>query len=205
MILTVQELRNYSPTLSILGNLELEGLILRSQSLCESSLGANRELEVKNYILERTLSVNKIPLVYAPVNVINSVEVKYYNFLVSFGDISVNQNWEILPEESYSLVGDYLELNVCPTHTLRRNLRRRDNINQEIRINYSAGLNFSSTSQEVLKIKSLISSVAEVMYREQKNIKEELSQGAKIIYQDFKSLNPYSNLLPLFYKYRPRC
>ena len=205
MILTVQELRNFSPSLSVLGNLELEGLILRSQSLCESSLGANRELEVKNYILERTLSVNKIPLVYAPVNVINSVEVKYYNFLVSFGDISVNQNWEILPEESYSLVGDYLELNVYPTHTPRRNLRRCDNITQEIRINYSAGLNFSSTSQEVLKIKSLISSVAEVMYREQKNIKEELSQGAKIIYQDFKSLNPYSNLLPLFYKYRPRC
>ena len=205
MILTVQELRNLSPSLSVLGNLELEGLILRSQSLCESSLGANRELEVKNYILERTLSVNKIPLVYAPVNVINSVEVKYYNFLVSFGDISVNQNWEVLSEENYSLVGDYLELNVYPTHTLRRNLRRHDNITQEIRINYSAGLNFSSTSQEVLKIKSLISSVAEVMYREQKNIKEELSQGAKIIYQDFKSLNPYSNLLPLFYKYRPRC
>ena len=205
MILTVQELRNLSPSLSVLGNLELEGLILRSQSLCESSLGANRELEVKNYILERTLSVNKIPLVYAPVNVINSVEVKYYNFLVSFGDISVNQNWEVLSEENYSLVGDYLELNVYPTHTLRRNLRRHDNITQEIRINYSAGLNFSSTSQEVLKIKSLISSVAEVMYREQKNIKEESSQGAKIIYQDFKSLNPYSNLLPLFYKYRPRC
>ena len=205
MILTVQELRNFSPSLSVLGNLELEGLILRSQSLCESSLGANRELEVKNYILERTLSVNKIPLVYAPVNVINSVEVKYYNFLVSFGDISVNQNWEVLSEENYSLVGDYLEFNVYPTHTLRRNLRRRDNITQEIRINYSAGLNFSSTSQEVLKIKSLISSVAEVMYREQKNIKEESSQGAKIIYQDFKSLNPYSNLLPLFYKYRPRC
>ena len=204
MILTVQELRNFSPSLSVLGNLELEGLILRSQSLCESSLGANRELEVKNYILERTLSVNKIPLVYAPVNVINSVEVKYYNFLVSFGDISVNQNWEVLPEENYSLVGDYLELNIN-THILRRNLRRRDNITQEIRINYSAGLNFSSTSQEVLKIKSLISSVAEVMFREQKNIKEESSQGAKIIYQDFKSLNPYSNLLPLFYKYRPRC
>ena len=174
MILTVQELRNFSPSLSVLGNLELEGLILRSQSLCESSLGANRELEVKNYILERTLSVNKIPLVYAPVNIINSVEVKYCNFLVSFGDISVNQNWEVLPEESYSLVGDYLELNIN-THTLRRNLRRRDSITQEIRINYSAGLNFSSTSQEVLKIKSLISSVAEVMYREQKNIKEESS------------------------------
>ena len=204
MILTVQELRNYSPALSILGNLELEGLILRSQSLCESSLGANRELEVKDYILEKTLSVNKIPLVYAPVNIINSAEVRYCNFLVSFGDIPVNQNWEVLPEESYSLVGDYLELNIN-THILRRNLRRRDNITQEIRINYSAGLNFSSTSQEILKIKSCIAAIAEVLYREQKIIKEESSQGAKIVYQDFNDLKPFANLLPLFYKYRPRC
>jgi len=208
MILTVQELRNYSPALSILGNLELEGLILRSQSLCESSLGANRELEVKDYILEKTLSVNKIPLVYAPVNIINSVEVKYCNFLVSFGDIPVNQNWEVLPEENYSLIGDYLELNFNNINT--QNIRsargrRGSNIEQQIRITYSAGLDFSATSQDILKIKSLIAAIAEVLYREQKIIKEESSQGAKIVYQDFNDLKPFANLLPLFYKYRPRC
>ena len=60
MILTVQELRNLSPSLSVLGNLELEGLILRSQSLCESSLGANRELVIKDYVLDKVLSLNKI-------------------------------------------------------------------------------------------------------------------------------------------------
>jgi hypothetical protein len=111
MILTVQELRNLSPSLSVLGNLELEGLILRSQSLCESSLGANRELVIKDYVLDKVLSLNKIALVYAPVTAINLVEVRYNNLFVSFGDIPVSQNWEVLPSENYSLIRDYLELN----------------------------------------------------------------------------------------------
>lgn len=207
MILTVQELRNYSPTLSILGNLELEGLILRSQSLCESSLGANRELVIKDYVLDKVLSLNKIALVYAPVTAINLVEVRYNNLFVSFGDIPVSQNWEVLPSENYSLINDCLELNFNNINT--QNIRsargrRRCSITQEIRITYSAGLDFSLASQEILKIKSCIAAIAEVLYSEQKIIKEESSQGAKIVYQDFKDLKPFANLLPLFYKYRPR-
>jgi hypothetical protein len=210
MILTVQELRNFSPTLSVLGNLELTGLILRSQSLCESSLGANRELVIKDYVLERVLGLNKIALVYAPVTAINLVEVRYNNLFVSFGDIPVSQNWEVLPSENYFLIGDCLELNnfnyinANITRGIRRS--RSNNVTQEIRITYSAGLNFSATSQsqEILKIKSVIAAIAEVLYREQKIIKEESSQGAKIVYQDFNDLKPFANLLPLFYKYRPR-
>ena len=207
MILTVQELRNYSPTLSILGNLELEGLILRSQSLCESSLGANRELVIKDYVLDKVLSLNKIALVYAPVTAINLVEVRYNNLFVSFGDIPVSQNWEVLPSENYSLINDCIELNfnnnIINNSRVARG-RRKGSITQEIRITYSAGLDFSLASQEILKIKSLIAAIAEILYREQKIIKEESSQGAKIVYQDFKDLKPFANLLPLFYKYRPR-
>jgi hypothetical protein len=210
MILTVQELRNLSPSLSVLGNLELEGLILRSQSLCESSLGANRELVIKDYVLERVLGLNKIALVYAPVTAINLVEVRYSNLFVSFGDIPVSQNWEVLPSENYFLIGDCLELNNFNyiNANIIRGIRRSrsNNVTQEIRITYSAGLNFSATSQsqEILKIKSVIAAIAEVLYREQKIIKEESSQGAKIVYQDFNDLKPFANLLPLFYKYRPR-
>ena len=209
MILTVQELRNLSPSLSVLGNLELEGLILRSQSLCESSLGANRELVIKDYVLDKVLSLNKIALVYAPVTAINLVEVKYNNLFVSFGDIPVSQNWEVLPSENYSLIRDYLELNFININTqnirsARGRRRRGSDIEQQIRITYSAGLDFSATSQDILKIKSCIAAIAEVLYREQKVIKEESSQGAKIVYQDFNDLNPFANLLPLFYKYRPR-
>ena len=208
MILTVQELRNLSPSLSVLGNLELEGLILRSQSLCESSLGANRELVIKDYVLDKVLSLNKIALVYAPVTAINLVEVRYNNLFVSFGDILVSQNWEVLPSENYSLIGDYLELNFNNVNTQNirsvRGRRRRSDIKQQIRITYSAGLDFSATSQDILKIKSCIAAIAEVLYREQKVIKEESSQGAKIVYQDFNDLKPFANLLPLFYKYRPR-
>jgi hypothetical protein len=210
MILTVQELRNFSPSLSVLGNLELEGLILRSQSLCESSLGANRELVIKDYVLERVLGLNKIALVYAPVTAINLVEVRYNNLFVSFGDIPVSQNWEVLPSENYFLIGDCLELNNFNyiNANIIRGIRRSrsNNVTQEIRITYSAGLNFSATSQsqEILKIKSVIAAIAEVLYREQKIIKEESSQGAKIVYQDFNDLKPFANLLPLFYKYRPR-
>jgi hypothetical protein len=206
MILTVQELRDFSPTLSVLGGLELEGLVLRSQSLCESSLGANRELIIKDYVLERVLSLNKIALVYAPVVSINSVEIKYNNLFISFGDVPVSQDWEILPTEEYSLINDCIELNIKNIYPrVSRGLKRNNNITRQIRISYSAGLDFSLASQEILKIKSCIAAVAEVMYREQKNIKEENSQGAKIVYQDFKDLNPYANYLPLFYKYRPRC
>jgi hypothetical protein len=209
MILTVQELRNLSPSLSVLGNLELEGLILRSQSLCESSLGANRELVIKDYVLDKVLSLNKIALVYAPVTAINLVEVRYNNLFVSFGDIPVSQNWEVLPSENYSLIRDYLELNFnnnVNTQNIRsvRGRRRGSDIKQQIRITYSAGLDFSATSQDILKIKSCIAAIAEVLYREQKVIKEESSQGAKIVYQDFNDLKPFANLLPLFYKYRPR-
>jgi hypothetical protein len=210
MILTVQELRNLSPSLSVLGNLELEGLILRSQSLCESSLGANRELVIKDYVLERVLGLNKIALVYAPVTAINLVEVRYNNLFVSFGDIPVSQNWEVLPSENYFLIGNCLELNNFNyiNANIIRGIRRSrsNNVTQEIRITYSAGLNFSATSQsqEILKIKSVIAAIAEVLYREQKIIKEESSQGAKIVYQDFNDLKPFANLLPLFYKYRPR-
>ena len=209
MILTVQELRNLSPSLSVLGNLELEGLILRSQSLCESSLGANRELVIKDYVLDKVLSLNKIALVYAPVTAINLVEVKYNNLFVSFGDIPVSQNWEVLPSENYSLIRDYLELNFNNINTqnirsARGRRRRGSDIEQQIRITYSAGLDFSATSQDILKIKSCIAAIAEVLYREQKVIKEESSQGAKIVYQDFNDLKPFANLLPLFYKYRPR-
>lgn len=210
MILTVQELRNFSPSLSVLGNLELEGLILRSQSLCESSLGANRELVIKDYVLERVLGLNKIALVYAPVTAINLVEVRYNNLFVSFGDIPVSQNWEVLPSENYFLIGNCLELNNFNyiNANIIRGIRRSrsNNVTQEIRITYSAGLNFSATSQsqEILKIKSVIAAIAEVLYREQKIIKEESSQGAKIVYQDFNDLKPFANLLPLFYKYRPR-
>ena len=208
MILTVQELRNLSPSLSVLGNLELEGLILRSQSLCESSLGANRELVIKDYVLDKVLSLNKIALVYAPVTAINLVEVRYNNLFVSFGYIPVSQNWEVLPSENYSLIGDYLELNFNNVNTKNirsvRGRRRGSDIKQQIRITYSAGLDFSATSQDILKIKSCIAAIAEVLYREQKVIKEESSQGAKIVYQDFNDLNPFANLLPLFYKYRPR-
>jgi hypothetical protein len=210
MILTVQELRNLSPSLSVLGNLELEGLILRSQSLCESSLGANRELVIKDYVLERVLGLNKIALVYAPVTAINLVEVRYNNLFVSFGDIPVSQNWEVLPSENYFLIGNCLELNNFNyiNANIIRGIRRSrsNNVTREIRITYSAGLNFSTTSQsqEILKIKSVIAAIAEVLYREQKIIKEESSQGAKIVYQDFNDLKPFANLLPLFYKYRPR-
>jgi hypothetical protein len=210
MILTVQELRNLSPSLSVLGNLELEGLILRSQSLCESSLGANRELVIKDYVLDKVLSLNKIALVYAPVTAINLVKVRYNNnnLFVSFGDIPVSQNWEVLPSENYSLIGDYLELNFNNVNTQNirsvRGRRRGSDIKQQIRITYSAGLDFSATSQDILKIKSCIAAIAEVLYREQKVIKEESSQGAKIVYQDFNDLKPFDNLLPLFYKYRPR-
>jgi hypothetical protein len=209
MILTVQELRNLSPSLSVLGNLELEGLILRSQYLCESSLGANRELVIKDYVLDKVLSLNKIALVYAPVTAINLVKVRYNNNLfVSFGDIPVSQNWEVLPSENYSLIGDYLELNFNNVNTQNirsvRGRRRGSDIKQQIRITYSAGLDFSATSQDILKIKSCIAAIAEVLYREQKVIKEESSQGAKIVYQDFNDLKPFANLLPLFYKYRPR-
>ena len=209
MILTVQELRNLSPSLSVLGNLELEGLILRSQSLCESSLGANRELVIKDYVLDKVLSLNKIALVYAPVTAINLVKVRYNNLFVSFGDIPVSQNWEVLPSENYSLIRDYLELNFNNINTqnirsARGRRRRGSDIEQQIRITYSAGLDFSATSQDILKIKSCIAAIAEVLYREQKIIKEESSQGAKIVYQDFNDLKPFANLLPLFYKYRPR-
>ena len=209
MILTVQELRNLSPSLSVLGNLELEGLILRSQSLCESSLGANRELVIKDYVLDKVLSLNKIALVYAPVTAINLVEVRYNNLFVSFGDIPVSQNWEVLPSENYSLIRDYLELNFNNINTqnirsARGRRRRGSDIEQQIRITYSAGLDFSATSQDILKIKSCIAAIAEVLYREQKIIKEESSQGAKIVYQDFNDLKSFDNLLPLFYKYRPR-
>ena len=207
MILTVQELRNFSPSLSVLGNLELEGLILRSQSLCESSLGANRELVIKDYVLDKVLSLNKIALVYAPVTAINLVEVRCNNLFVSFGDIPVSQNWEVLPSENYSLIKDCLELNfnnnIINNSRVARG-RRTGSVTQEIRITYSAGLDFSATSQDILKIKSCIAAIAEVLYREQKVIKEESSQGAKIVYQDFNDLKPFANLLPLFYKYRPR-
>lgn len=214
MILTVQELRNYSPTLSILGDLESEGLILRSQSLCESSLGANRELEIKNYQEIKTLINNiQIPLIFTPIINATSVEIKYNNLFTSFGGLSVNQGWEVLPEEEYIVNENYLEINHQNIYSFTNNTYsgygrrngRIEKVTQEIRINYSAGLDFSLTSQEILKIKSLVATVAEVLYREQKIIKEESSQGAKIVYQDFKDLKPYANYLPLFYKYRPRC
>lgn len=213
MILTVQELRNYSPTLSILGDLESEGLILRSQSLCESSLGANRELEIKNYQEIKTLINNlQIPLIFTPIINVASVEIKYNNLFTSFGGLSVNQGWEVLPEEEYTVNENYLEINHQNVYSFNNNNYngygrrngRTEKVTQEIRINYSAGLDFSLTSQEILKIKSLVATVAEVMYREQKIIKEESSQGAKIVYRDFKDLKPYANYLPLFYKYRPR-
>jgi hypothetical protein len=173
-------------------------------------LGANRELVIKDYVLERVLGLNKIALVYAPVTAINLVEVRYNNLFVSFGDIPVSQNWEVLPSENYFLIGDCLELNNFNyiNANIIRGIRRSrsNNVTQEIRITYSAGLNFSATSQsqEILKIKSVIAAIAEVLYREQKIIKEESSQGAKIVYQDFNDLKPFANLLPLFYKYRPR-
>lgn len=217
MILTVQELRNYSPTLSILGDLESEGLILRSQSLCESSLGANRELEIKNYQEIKTLINNlQVPLIFTPIINVTSVEIKYNNLFTSFCGLSVNQGWEVLPAEEYTVNENYLEINHQNIYSFnnygnnyRNNCRNnyrggRPRVTQEIRVSYSAGLDFSLATQEILKIKSLISSIAEVMYREQKIIKEESSQGAKIVYQDFKDLKPYANYLPLFYKYRPR-
>ena len=163
---------------------------------------------IKDYVLDKVLSLNKIALVYAPVTAINLVKVRYNNLFVSFGDILVSQNWEVLPSENYSLIRDYLELNFNNVNTQNirsvRGRRRGSDIKQQIRITYSAGLDFSATSQDILKIKSCIAAIAEVLYREQKVIKEESSQGAKIVYQDFNDLKPFANLLPLFYKYRPR-
>lgn len=215
MILTPQELRNYSPTLSRLTDTELEGLVLRSQGLCESHLGANRELEIKEYWETKTLNnTSQIGFIYAPLAEVISVEIRYNNSLISFGDISVNQDWEMLSDDEYSVTEDlnlpYLKINksfnnfnFIDTRRIRRGLHN-NRIIPEVRIRYEAGLNFSLNTTAILKLKSAIAVVAENMHREQGFVKEETSQGAKLIYQDFNSLNPYANYLALFYRYRPR-
>jgi hypothetical protein len=228
MILTPQELRNFNPSLSVLNDLELEGLIARSQGLCESHLGANRELEEKEYLDIKTVTNShlRLSLIYFPLIEIISIEINYGCFFDSYsgigGGVPVGMGWEAVPEEEYSLVKEnedgsaflYLNSRFSPANSLtyfgirNRPMQGQKNFPQ-LRIRYNAGFDFSQesakSSPKISQIKAMIAGVAEVMYREQKGIKEESSQGAKIVYfQNFQNLNPYANYLPFFHKYRPR-
>lgn len=227
MLLTPEELLNYVPSLS-LSPLQAEGIILRAQGIAESSYGANRNLEITQYVEERELlkvgdfRVPNYPILSDPVL---TIEIKDFGLLGYGGLVPQNSNWIPLDPSVYTI--DY-QLNQVTflntglinnitvyTNGLSLGVRRPRNYPYHqypcprLRITYTAGYDFSpeSTCRDVRVMKSALAAMIEIlMTKGAMGIKSETSDQDKIEYytvSDQQANVQYLDYLAIFRKYSP--
>ncbi|MEH1786881.1 MAG: hypothetical protein V7L23_15210 [Nostoc sp.] len=226
-ILTPEELLNYLPLLS-LEPIQAEGVIYRAQGIAESGYGANRNLEITQYIDERDLlrvgdfRLPNFPLLSDPAP---SIQIRDFGLVGYGGLIPQVSQWIDLESDSYNVdyeVGEIRFLNTglinninVYTTGISLGVRRPRNYPMhkypppKLRITYTAGYDFSpnSTSPDVKKMKSALAAMIEVLVTKgAQGIKSETSDQDKIEYfsaseqQDIK----YLDYLAIFRKYAPR-
>lgn len=220
-ILNDDDILKYCPSLAnLIGTDELEGKLDYAQSLVESTLGCNREIEIKvwtekiNYVYssprrnEFYLSYTPVDLTYVPIIEIRKGFDPVHSEYALLNSLYYDDN--VYPY--YRRVLDEYELLVPDDFTLYQNgelLIHKASLVRDIRIEYKSGLDFSLDTQEIRIFKSAVGNLLNFISNDASY------QGVKSVevpFDEYKiEFNSKSEpfaipdilLLP-FKKYRPR-
>lgn len=192
-ILTAADKPTYFPSVIQTGA-DLDGLMLLAQSLCESSYGANRPLELQQHT-EIVTVVNWVAtLTYYPiVPPLVSVSARLLRD-VSFGRTVLHQ-WLQLGSDEYLLDVEVNQL-------------RLGGHASEVKVTYSAGLDFSTSNIEVQKIKAIAGQIVTYYGNYRVGLDSYLLNPAgdgDVISYNLAPMNSYlSGMLQPLRKYLPR-
>ena len=221
-ILSDDDILRYCPSLApLIGTEELEGKLDYVQSLVESSLGCDREIELKvwtekiNYVYS-TPRRNEFYLAYTPID------------LTYVPTIEIRKGLDPVHSEYALLNSLYYDDNVYPyyrttnldeyetlepdDYTLYQNgelLINKASLVRDIRIEYKSGLDFSLDTQEIRSFKSAVGNLLSFITNDASY------QGVKTVEVPFDEYKIEFNakgepfvippqLMLLFKKYRPR-
>jgi hypothetical protein len=189
----------------------IESAIALAESLAEGISGANRSLSIEQYTEVMALRSLIILPSYFP---LVSVEKISYRGAIggAYQMTSLSTNWEEIPSAKYSV--DYNAHEIVLDSSLGINRTRKRGSRLEIKLEYSAGFDFSSASSSVLAIKSRLTELAIAVTATTTGIKSfEIDDGGhKTTYFSAKesplisseSANKQSALLSYFQKFQPR-
>jgi hypothetical protein len=141
-ILTAADQPTYFPNVTQSGA-ALSGLLAVAQSLCESSWGANRPLDKQSFTEIITINPKfRIgSLSYNPVSSTPTPIVQVRRHTDSWGRIMIT-DWFTLDSGSFSIDFEIGQLNLFSVAT-------------EAKVTYTAGFDFTLTTQEVVNIKAI--------------------------------------------------
>jgi hypothetical protein len=210
MILDITELSQYAP--SLVDNPSASGIIALSQSLIESSQGANRPLEIREY--QEIKKINRLHqnvfCSYTPIVATETltIEVRFATQTTRFGRMVNLSDWIEIPPSNYILdSGGRISFN----KVFNLNL---GNIPDEAKLTYQSGFDFSDNSNpEVLTLKTMFGQVLEYTQSNSfKGIKKiDISGEVSVEYNSSSNLDASdsaykvpNNLLLAFKKYQPR-
>lgn len=165
-ILNDDDIFIYCPSLvNLIGSDELIGKLDYVQSLVESSLGCNREIELKVWSEKITYTFstpqrNEFYLAYTPIDLtfVPTIEIRK-GFDPVHSDYALLNNF-YYDENAYYRRGldEYETLNP-DDYTLYQNgelLIHKASLARDLRIEYKSGLDFSLTTQEIKNFKSAV-------------------------------------------------
>lgn len=133
----------FFPDVDLAGD-ALTGAIVYAQALAESAFGANRPLELQQYVLTLPVQAGRVFLPFSPVS-ISSVEIRGGAFLYDgWGRFFLD--WQMISADSWELDSDIGQI------LLR-------SFGHEARVTFDAGYDFSGTDPPVPEIKSCVGRV----------------------------------------------
>jgi len=158
-VLALDELTTYAPGISVSGNeAYFQGLIYRVQAFLESDLGANRPLEVTQFIEHQELSLNYLdpsfylrhfPVIDPPVPVFEQREGFNWRPLSTTPRVASDGRVETQSFLTYGFFTMPVSVGF-PCFP--------------IRVTYSAGFDFTATTPEVSKIKAIAGNLLQVLF-----------------------------------------
>lgn len=223
-IITPTKLIEYIPKAATISTPQLEALILRAQTVIESTIGCDRPLEkqVHNQIKKLNLGSSNCYLDFLPIDVNEPITVearigsghrdRTTGFTIPQG------NWQTIPVDGYTLTPTTGELNLynylfdIRLNTFGRNFPANYMSFTEIQTSYTGGFDFTDDQdREIKNIQIHLVNVLEYMMKgffTGEGVKmKQVDKEYKVEYFDNSSSISIgsipSNLLAPFNKYRP--
>lgn len=160
-ILTSSDISIYAPSVTLEGD-ALTGVITQAQALAESSLGANRPLELTEFTEVKRVnrSLQTVYLSYFPVaaSPVPLLSVRFGNVRSRFGRPVGISDWHELSADDYEL-DPTGQLNLSQSSAFWARAVSTGSVSTEIKATYIAGFDFTVDSYEVRQIKSVVGSV----------------------------------------------
>jgi hypothetical protein len=200
---------------------QLENAIAIAESLAQSSSGANRQLAIADYTEIFDIGSNVSYLSYFPIVEPESIQVWYRGSSAGYYNLNYDAaEWVLIDSDRYlvdAIAGEIALNNFLYAASVRRPTARR--VRSQIKVSYKAGFDFSSTSPEVIGMKSVLTQLVNQINSPAiaSGIKsfEIDDEGHKTVYASASESSVFSGssgssktivdaLVASFWRYRPR-